>query len=391
MNQAQSLSGKNILVTGATGFIGGRLVEYLVSYCHANVRALVRNYGKAVRIARLPVQLVPGDLMNLDSLRGAAAGCVVVFHCAAGISGEDDERRAATVDGTRNMLEAASEAGVKRFVHISSAAVYGPDPGPWVDETTPLVRSGNLYADAKLEADQMVARFGVEKGLPVVILRPTIVYGPGSGAWTISPVNRLLSGTLELIDGGQGLANQVYVDDVVQAMLLAAVRPEAVGEAFVISNGTAVTWKAFFGCYARMLGSDSDLPDRTLDSIDQQVGQFNRLRNPFYMGMTFLASPHANAIIHQVSVLNKSVRVLSGILPKRIKESILSQAASLREIKLNPPQLPDPWTVKLYTAKGVCKIDHAQQKLGYQPQVSFTEGMQYTEAWLRHIHLIPGI
>lgn len=388
MNAKIDLNGKNILVTGASGFIGSRLVEYLVSGYHANVRALVRTFGRAVHIARLPVHLIPGDITDPESLRQAISGCDIVFHCAAGISGDDDERTAATVDGTRNMLEAAVEANVQRFVHVSTVAVHGADPGPVIDENTPLIKSGNLYADTKLEAEKLVLQYGMEKGLPVAILRPTIVYGPRSGSWTLAPVNNIRAGSLALIDDGQGIANQVYVDDVVQALLLAATRPEAVGEVFVVSNGNGVTWKEFFGYYARMLGAD--IPSISLEHIDRVYSQASQLRNPFYLGLSFVASPHAQAVVKQIPGLSFAFKGFTRVLPKKIKTSITGQAAELRELKINPPSLPNPWTVKLYTAKGVCKIDKARRLLGYQPQVSLAEGMRLTEAWLRYNRLILG-
>lgn len=388
MNEKIDLNGKNVLVTGASGFIGGRLVDYLVSYCHANVRALVRNFGHAVYIARLPVNLVPGDLTDRESLRQAVSGCEIVFHCAAGMTGEDVERIGTTVEGTRNILDAALEANVKRFVYISTVAVYGPDPGSIVDENTPLVKSGDLYADSKLEAEKLVIQYGVEKHLPVTILRPTIVYGPRSGSWTLGPLNNIRAGKLAFINGGSGFANQVYIDDVVQALLLAATRPEAIGEVFVISNGKWVTWKEFFGYYERMLGVD--IPHISLETIDYQRSQISRLRNPFYMGLTFIASPHAQSVIKQIPGLNLVFRLFSKVLPKRIKASAAKQAAALREVKINPPLLPSPWITRLYMAKGVCKIDKARRLLGYEPQVSLEEGMRLTEAWLRYNRLIPG-
>jgi nucleoside-diphosphate-sugar epimerase len=376
------LHGKTILVTGASGFIGSRLVEYLVNYANADVRALVRGFGRAAHIARMQVKLIPGDITNPDSIRKAMAGCEIVFHCAAGMAGEDEERKSATLDGTRNMLDAAVEAKVKRFVHVSSVAVYGPDPGPVVDENTPLIPSDDVYADSKLEADKLVSEYGTTKGLPIVILRPAIVYGPRAGGWTLGPIQNLRTGRLTLLDGGEGIANQVYIDDVVQAMLLAATRPEAIGETFVISGGAPVTWKEFLGYYARLL--KIEIPDLSVESINSQQKQAAKLRKPQYMGLTFLASPHAWSVISQVRLLAIPARLLDKMLPSKVKKSLTNEAISLRQLKLNPPAYPRPWIIKLYTAKGICKIDKAQRLLGYEPQVSLEEGMRITEEWLRY-------
>src|SRR5215470_5160983 len=129
-----------ILVTGATGFIGGRVCERLVQAGAKQVKALVHTLQHAPRIARLPIELRVGNLLDRQSL------------------------------GAR----------IERFVHISSAAVYGlrPPAGAHI-ESAPLRLTGNLYADSKLRAERVVARFA-SRGLPVITLRPSIVYGPYS-------------------------------------------------------------------------------------------------------------------------------------------------------------------------------------------------------------------
>jgi nucleoside-diphosphate-sugar epimerase len=388
MNIAQSsvLGNATILITGATGFIGGRLVEYLVPHCKAQVRALVRNYGRAVRLARWPIDLVPGDLMDPDSLHKAVANCDLVFHCAYGSTGDAATQRAVTVDGTRNLMEASLIAKVKRVIHVSTIAVHGPDPGLTVDENTPLRYSDDVYADAKLDAEETVRQYAQDRGLPVVIVRPTIVYGPRAGGWTVGPVNRIKRGKQSLIEGGSGIANHVYVDDVVQALLLSAIQPEAVGEAFIVSHGTGVTWKEFFGHYARAL--DVELPELTLQDISEQRQKLKQLQNPVNMGLTFVASPHAQSVVRSMPAIGPVVGLARRAVPRRARQAILSRATMLREAKLNPPAPPRQWMVDLFCARGICKIDRAQRLLGYQPRFSLQEGMELTEAWLRYAKLI---
>jgi nucleoside-diphosphate-sugar epimerase len=386
VNEKINLRDATILVTGASGFIGKRLIDYLSLHYGAKVRAMVRSYGPAVHLARLPVELVDGDLMDPASLQRAVNGCDLVFHCAAGISGSDENRRSATVDGTRHLLEAARQAQVSRFVHISTVAVHGPDPGPVIDEQLPLVHSDDVYADAKADAEGWVFRYGKETGLPVTVLRPTVVYGPRSGAWTVGPIANMQRGTFTLIGGGEGSAHPVYVDDVVQAMLLAATRPEAVGEAFLVSSGDHAPWREFFGYYADLLGID--LPNLSREEIATQHRRLQQLRNPVHMALTFAASPRSQVLAHQIPGVGASVDLLTKAIPQSAKSALLNHAAAVREAKLNPPKPPRQWIVDFFCAQNVSRIDKAQRLLGYQPQFSLAEGMQLTTQWLRHERII---
>ncbi|MBX2998555.1 MAG: NAD-dependent epimerase/dehydratase family protein [Caldilineaceae bacterium] len=386
MNQKIDLRNATILVTGASGFIGKRLTEYLTLHYGANVRAMVRSYGPAVHLARLPVEIIAGDLMDPISLQRAISGCDLVFHCAAGISGSDESRRSVTVDGTRHLLEVARQAQVSRFVHISTVAVHGPNPGPIIDERLPLVHSNDIYADAKADAEQWVFRYGKETGLPVTVLRPTVVYGPRSGAWTVGPISGMQRGAFKLIGGGVGSAHHVYVDDVVQALLLAATRPEAVGEAFIISSNSSVPWHEFFGYYAQLLGIE--LPNLSLEEIALQRQRLKQLRNPVEMALTFAASPRARVLAHQIPGVGASVDLLTKAIPQSTRTTLLAHAASVREAKLNPPKPPKPWIVDYFCAQNRCRIEKAQRMLGYQPQFSLEEGQKLTTEWLRAERII---
>lgn len=386
MTNTQNLRTSKILITGASGFIGGRLAEYLALHYGADVRCLVRTYGKAVRLARLPVTLVSGDLLNADTVQAAARGCDIVFHCAFGVSGAPAERHRGTVEGARNVLEAAAAAGVKRFVHVSTIAVHGPDPGVQISEETPLQHSNDVYADAKIEAEKLVNLYGATRGLPVTIVRPTIVYGPRAGGWTVAQIQQMRSGKHTLIDDGAGTANHVYVDDVVQLLLRAAVRPEAVGETFIASYGTGVTWREFFQHYADVLGVE--LRNLSLETIAQQRKRMDQLRRPHNMGLSFAASPHAQSIVRELPVVGGLVQAAHRRLPSGVKHSLLAHAAAMREVKLNPPVLPRQWMIDLFCAKGVCRIDKAQRLLGYQPQFDLATGMQRTQSWLRDVRMI---
>src|SRR6185503_19207119 len=224
------------LVTGGGGFVGGRLVERLVLECGAEVRVLVRNLAGAMRLARFPLDFRRGDVLDREALGGAAKDCEVVFHAAYGTSGSQRQRARVNRDGTRNVLEAAAAAGARRVVHLSTLMVYGRTGDGDLDERAPRRRFGNAYSDSKLDAEREAMRWAQAGRAPVVVLQPTAVYGPWGGVWTAQPLAALTAGRWVLVDGGAGIANAVYVDDLVSAMLLAAVRDGVVGESFLISG-----------------------------------------------------------------------------------------------------------------------------------------------------------
>ncbi|HZU34728.1 MAG TPA: NAD-dependent epimerase/dehydratase family protein, partial [Gemmataceae bacterium] len=200
-----------MLVTGASGFIGGRLVELLESQPGLELRALVHNPGSVSRLARLPVEMCLGDLRSREDLSRAVAGCDTVVHCAYGSSGTDRESWATTVDGTRNLVKAARQAGVKRFVHLSTIAVYGLRGTGTLDETTPPHPEAEPYSQAKTAAEKVVGQ-AAHEGLCATILRLANVYGPFSMPYAVRPVQHLREGLPVFVGRGETPSNTVFVD-----------------------------------------------------------------------------------------------------------------------------------------------------------------------------------
>ncbi len=187
---------QKVLVTGAAGFVGGWVVECF-QLSGIPVRAGIRSWSSAARLARRKTEIVPCDVLSNSQLRAAMEGCDAVVHCAVG----NDE---VTVSGTQNVLATAHEMGLRRVVHLSSAGVYGNAAGI-VDENIAPTQRGNAYAKRKIAAEQICQTF-MDRGMPVVVLRPTIIHGPFSYTWTVSFANRLWSGrwgTFRAYWGGQ--------------------------------------------------------------------------------------------------------------------------------------------------------------------------------------------
>jgi nucleoside-diphosphate-sugar epimerase len=237
------MSYSKILITGATGFIGSRLCEKFSLHYQVPYRALVRNFGKAARIARLGCEMVPGDLADRAGLMSALSGCDAVVHLAF------DE----TSKGDKNLLAACRQTNIKQFVHVSSMAVHGPNPDPRCarEQTAVIGHYNESYSDSKARSEKLVHQ-AITEGLPATILRPTVVYGPYSPF-----VTRVLrdahNGSIGLIDEGAGVCNAVYVDDVCDAVWAALHSDKARGQALFVNADRATSWRDFNLTFANMI------------------------------------------------------------------------------------------------------------------------------------------
>ena len=401
-----ALNGKKVLVTGGTGLIGGRVAEKLVQECNAGVRILLRNFARALRVARYPVELAYGDLTEIDQVSRAAEGCDIVVHCAYGNSGDEAVRRSVNVLGTKNALEAALRARVKRFVHISTMQVYGPLPDGDIDESVPRRYFGHAYSDSKLEAEELVLEYARQHGLPAVILQPTIVYGPYSLIWTVNLLSSLRKQRHILVDGGFGFCNAVYVDDVADSILLAAVRDEAVGESFMISAEHPVTWRDFYAGYERMLGFSGTIPmpAEEAKAYEATAGMGTSLIRET------LSILRKDPLLRQRLLNTREVaffkEVAAALLPENVHQSLKRRIKgengnkpmadgdrSLKTVKVEARQIRPlrfPMDVRYYQARARIRIDKAKRLLGYEPSFDLAAGMKCTQQWAAWANLLDS-
>ncbi len=249
-------SSKTIFVTGGTGLVGSHAVEEALKRGH-RVRALVRPSSNTRWLDEWGVEKVPGDLADPEALRAGVAGADWVFNCAAKVGdwGSLEEFRKLNVDALKLLLDAATDAKVSRFVHVSSLGVYEGRDHFGTDETTPpAADSLDAYTRSKTEAEALALSYYVQRHLPVAIVRPGFIYGERDRTVLPKLLTALRNGKFAYFGSGNQALNCIYVKNLVHAIFLAAELPSAVGEVFNVTDGARVSKKQFIGKVAELAG-----------------------------------------------------------------------------------------------------------------------------------------
>jgi nucleoside-diphosphate-sugar epimerase len=248
------MSCEKILVTGGTGFTGGHLCERLAGAGYA-VRALVRNPNRCSSLSQWGVELVTGDLRDQESLEQAARGVAVVYHIGALFRPENVSRKEMweiNVEGTRNLLEAASNAGVQRFVHCSTVGVHGGIRNPPANEDTPY-GPGDYYQESKTEGERVVLKYANEGRLPIVIFRPGGIYGPRDLRF-LKLIKAIKTRRFVMLGSGEVGYQMIYIDDLIDGILLCGTAKNAVGNTYILTGEEPVTLNRLVQVIAEVLG-----------------------------------------------------------------------------------------------------------------------------------------
>jgi len=317
-------------LTGITSGIGMRYAELALERGHT-LTALVRDPERADArgLAARGVRLVRGDLDDQAALAEVAAGAEVFVHMAAHVGdwGALEQFERVNVGGTRNAIEAAAGAKVPRFVQLSSSAVYGrPDHGR-VTEAWPTRKIGIPYEDTKTDAERLAFARGAELGLKVVAVRPPIVYGPYDKNFMPRAIEALRHRRFLLVDGGRAPLNVVWVDHVVEVMLLAAQRDDVAGEAFNVMD-------------------EVDGRPPSVREVGETIAREAGLRAPTFS----LPFPVAMAVGH-----------------------VLEKAWVLGRARKPPPI--SPFVIRLLTRDVIYDASKAARLLGWKPKMRALEGV----------------
>ncbi len=301
-----------ILITGINECIGQRAAE------------LAQARGWEVR------GLQVSDITDSQKLEKACLGIDVVLHAAeiTKEGGKLKDFQKINVDGTVNVARAAQKAGVKTLIHMSSVLVYGFDYSNHITEDGKLGADNNPYCQTKIEAELAVLKYNQPPQLGVVIIRAGDVYGPGIIPWVVRPVSMMRQNTFACVNDGKGVMNNVYIDNLVEAIFL-AIEKQPYGEIFNITDGNETSWKEYFTRLAAIV----DLPP-PFSLPKDEIKLFLQLR-------------------HQAQ---KLFRKEADILPESV--DFMSR----------------PYAYSIAKAKNL---------LNYQPKIDINEGMQLTKQWLQ--------
>lgn len=320
------------LVTGATGFIGSHIAEKLVKSGNSVV-ALVRRTSNLTFLKQLGVEVRYGDVTDAESVKQAMQGVATVYHSAA-LADEwisYNNARKINVLGTKNILDAASEVGVNRFIYVSSLAVLGMRDHYSTPVDAAYKKSGDPYIDTKIEAEQMVLDYYCQKKLPVSVVRPGFVFGPRDTKVIPRIISKLQEGKFIFVGKGDNILNIVYIENLIDVIMRVSQAQHSVGKVYNVTNDSKMQLKDFIYKIASLWGIE-----KPIKSI-----------------------PKALAYL-LCELFERSARLIGSKTPPLITKA----------------------RIKFLTLNLDFDISHTRKDLGYEPLISVEEGLERTKQWL---------
>ncbi|MFH1278514.1 MAG: NAD-dependent epimerase/dehydratase family protein [Candidatus Eisenbacteria bacterium] len=320
-----------ILVTGGTGFTGTHLVRRLLGEGHEVVALDIQDGLFRPELEGKGARVLIGDAAEPAVLERAVDGCEIVFHLAAAfrkINVPGSVYRRVNVDGTRLLLEACRRAGVRRFVYCSTQGVHGDVKEIPGDEDSPI-RPNDVYQQTKWEGERLVGE-AVDKGMPCVVLRPMGIYGPGDPGRMLLLFKFADSGRFFMFGDGETLYHPVYIDNFIDAFLLAMEKDEAVGRTYLVGDAEYVTLNHLVRESGRALGRDVRI-----------------IHLPF-------------------GPLRAAAAVVEGVcMPLRISPPLFRRR------------------IEWYRQNRAFRVDRIRNELGFEPKVDLPAGLRITADWYR--------
>ncbi|MDP9171848.1 MAG: NAD-dependent epimerase/dehydratase family protein [Acidobacteriota bacterium] len=377
-------------VTGGSGFVGDNLVERLHQLGFDDIVVPVRSFRSGARVARTRVERRLTNLLNYDSVAQSIAGSRYVFHLAHGGDASDSAR--VTVEGTKNVVEAAIAHQVEVVVVVSTATVFGnPKTDRPVDETFPYLPALGAYGRNKVKAEEYcLARAKTSGSTRIVVINPGSIYGPCGRLFTSLPARAVREGYFGWIDDGSGRVNYTFVENVVDALILAASSPRAHGQNFIISDG-ACSFREFLG---PMLGSVADkIPSYTR----QQALALEKAARPGFRDLIrALTGPDVMRVVNGLPLFSAPKKFIEkrfgGAYKKaqRARATLHSDKVEQSDRGVGGP--PPSWMVDIF---GPSTTEYSSAKareiLGWAPLVPLDEGVRACRWWLGTVGMLePG-
>ncbi len=327
---------KKVLITGATGFIGGHLVDRNLKNGN-RVRAFVLpGDPDEGALKEKGVEIAYGDIRDYESVKKAVSGCDIVFHCAAVVTDWSPWKlfEEVTIGGTENICMAAFEARVSRFVDMSTNDVLGTNEDIVMDESLPLSKWGEPYPDSKIEAEKISWKY-CKMGLPVTMVYPCWVYGVGDKTFVPLLADAIVKKDL-IFWRKDVLVWPTYVENLVDLLILISEDKRAIGNGYLVHDGESTTLQEFCRVVARTMG---------VPEIKTHIPYF----------LAYIASVAMEAVW------------------------------KMARIKSRP--LLTTYTVKNLGSRLKFSIAKAERELGWKPGISYREGMEITMKWLKTLDL----
>ncbi len=361
MNATASLP--RVALIGASGFIGLRVTELLGARADLSLVPLVRSPASLAVLARQPLDWRIVSFLDEDALAAALPGCTVCVHAAIGDAAQIPRMAAAA-------YRACAAAGVRRLVWLSSASVHGQNCARGTDESAPLHEHHALeYNNAKVRAETVLQAVARDGRVELVLLRPGVVFGPRS-RWIADAAAEIRDNRAGWLDGGRGICNSVYVDNLVEAIRLAVQAPASCAGAYLVGDAETVTWRDFLLPIARHCGRDASA------FAELPVPAFRPARARPLAALT--QTPAYRRIGGLVP--ERAKRLVKGLLHAWPEPARPAEAWTLRAAG-RPPQLTEELAL-LEQCTWKLPFALATRRLGYAPPVAFSEGMRRSLAWL---------
>ncbi len=323
----------NVLITGATGLLGGHLIQALQQRGE-QIRALVLPGENAERLLAQGVEVVRGDVTDASTLAPAVEDQEIIFHLAGmmGVNRPLAAYRLVNVTGSENLYRAAQRSGVRRFVHTSSHNVYGLGHGCFLTEEDPLRPDPDPYSITKVEGDRLIRRLMLTSKVETVIIRPGTFFGPGDRLHFGRIAQRMKNGKGLIIGRGDNALPFCYVTDVAQGFLLAGYHPNAPGNVYNISNDHPLTQEEIFNAIA--------------DEVGGKRPELHVPYMPLYYG----------------SMVAEKIAALTHTRPMVTRLGAMMFGTDTRH-----------------------SVEKARRELGYEPRVELREGIRRAAAWFNAI------